>query len=56
MIEHDDSGDLWFGVTAFSVPAVRWVRLLGPAVVAGQRLYLRLLAHGARRVLRGGTA
>ena len=54
-VEHDDAGDLWFAVTAFSRPAVGWVRLLGPLVVAGQRLYLRLLAHGARRVLRNGA-
>ena len=55
-VERDGAGDLWFVVTAYSVGAVRWVRLLGPLVVVGQRLYLRLLAHGARRVLRNGGA
>ncbi len=50
-IEHDDAGDLWFVVTAYSVPEVWWVRLLGPLVVVGQHLFLRLLARGARRVL-----
>ena len=50
-VELDDTGDLWFVVTAFSEPAVTSVRLLGPTVVIGQRLYLRVLARGARRVL-----
>ncbi len=48
-VELDDDG-LWFVVVAYSVPAVGWVRALGPLVVVGQRLYLRLLARGARRV------
>jgi len=50
-----DGDGLWFVVTAYSSPATGWVRALGPLVVVGQRLYLRLLAHGARRVLRGAA-
>ncbi|WP_082495275.1 YndJ family transporter [Cellulomonas sp. Leaf334] len=50
-VERDDAGDLWFVVTAFSVPDRWWVRLAGPLTVVGQRAYLRLLARGARRVL-----
>ncbi|MBO9556529.1 YndJ family transporter [Cellulomonas sp.] len=48
-VELDGDG-LWFVAVAYSVPAVGWVRALGPLVVVGQRLYLRLLAHGAHRV------
>jgi uncharacterized protein (UPF0548 family) len=48
-VELDEDG-LWFVVVAYSTPAVAWVRALGPLVVVGQRLYLRVLAHGARRV------
>ncbi|GIG22315.1 hypothetical protein Cch01nite_30390 [Cellulomonas chitinilytica] len=48
-VELDDVG-LWFVVVAYSTPAVGWVRALGPLVVVGQRLYVRLLARGARRV------
>lgn len=55
-VERDDAGDLWFVVTAFSVPVPWWVRMLGPLVVVGQRLYLRFLAHGARQVLRAGAS
>lgn len=50
-IERDEAADLWFVATAFSVPDRWWVRALGPLTVAGQHLYLRLLARGARRVL-----
>ena len=50
-VERDDAGDLWFVVTAFSVPDRWWVRLAGPLAIAGQRAYLRQLARGARRVL-----
>ncbi|WP_456786933.1 YndJ family transporter [Cellulomonas sp. P5_C5] len=49
-IERDAAGDLWFVVTAFSVPDRWWVRLAGPLTVAGQHLYLRVLARGARRM------
>ena len=49
-IERDDAGDLWFVVTAFSVPDRWWVRLAGQLTVVGQRLYLRALARGARRM------
>ena len=49
-IERDDAGDLWFVATAFSVPDRWWVRLAGPLTVVGQRLYLRVLARGARRM------
>ena len=49
-VERDDAGDLWFVVTAFSVPDRWWVRLAGPLTVVGQRLYLRVLARGARRM------
>ncbi|GEK22563.1 YndJ family transporter [Cellulomonas xylanilytica] len=49
-VERDDAGDLWFVVTAFSVPDRWWVRLAGPLTVVGQRLYLRVLARGARRL------
>jgi len=31
------------------------VRALAPLTVVGQRLYLRLLAHGARQVLRSAV-
>jgi|GEM_PF-532579 len=48
-VELDEDG-LWFVVVAYSRPAVAWVRALGPLVVVGQRLYLRVLAHGARQV------
>jgi uncharacterized protein (UPF0548 family) len=51
-IERDDAGRLWFVVTAYSVPDRWWVRAVGPVAVVGQHLYLRLLARGARRVLR----
>ncbi|WP_081681156.1 YndJ family transporter [Cellulomonas sp. URHD0024] len=54
-VEHDDAGDLWFAVTAFSVPVVWWARAIGPLTVVGQHVYLRLLAHGARTVLRAGV-
>ena len=50
-VERDDAGDLWFVVTAFSVPDRWWVRLAGPLTVVGQRLYLRVLARGARRLV-----
>lgn len=50
-IERDDAGDLWFVATAYSVPDRWWVRAVGPVAVAGQHLYLRLLARGACRVL-----
>ena len=49
-VERDDAGDLWFVATAFSVPDRWWVRLAGPLTVVGQRLYLRVLARGARRM------
>ncbi|MGY4645575.1 YndJ family transporter [Cellulomonas sp. URHB0016] len=45
-----DGGALWLVVVAYSVPAVGWVRALGPLVVVAQRLYLRQLAKGARRI------
>ncbi|WP_082574299.1 YndJ family transporter [Cellulomonas sp. Root137] len=50
-VERDAAGDLWFVVTAYSVPDLWWVRAVGPLTVVGQRAYLRLLARGARRVL-----
>lgn len=50
VVERDDAGDLWFVVTAFSVPDRWWVRAAGPLTVVGQRLYLRVLARGARRI------
>ena len=49
-VERDDAGDLWFVATAYSVPDRWWVRLAGPLTVVGQRLYLRVLARGARRM------
>ena len=50
-VERDEVGDLWFVATAYSVPDRWWVRLGGPLTRVGQRLYLRLLARGARRML-----
>jgi uncharacterized protein (UPF0548 family) len=50
-VERDAAGDLWFVVTAYSVPDLWWVRAVGPLTVVLQRAYLRLLARGARRVL-----
>ncbi len=54
-VERDAAGDLWFVVSAFSAPALWWVRLAGPATVLGQRLYLGRLARGARRVHAAGN-
>ena len=50
-IERDDAGRLWFVATAYSTPDRWWVRAAGPLTTVGQRLYLRQLARGARRVL-----
>ncbi|WP_456823352.1 YndJ family transporter [Cellulomonas sp. P5_E12] len=49
-VDRDEAGDLWFVATAFSVPDRWWVRLAGPLTVVAQRLYLRVLARGGRRL------
>lgn len=51
-VERDDAGVLWFVVDAFSRPAWRWLVPLAWAVPLVQHGYLRLLAHGARRLAR----
>ena len=53
-VERDDDGVLWFVVDAFSRPAWRWLVPLAWAVPLVQHTYLRLLAHGARRLVRAG--
>ena len=53
-IEQDDAGHLWLVATAVSCPQWRMLKPVGPLVRVVQRLYLRLLARGARRVLRAG--
>ncbi|MBO3089214.1 DUF1990 family protein [Cellulomonas dongxiuzhuiae] len=45
-------GDVWLEVEAYSHPAWPGVRLLGPLVPLGQRLYVRMLARAARRLHR----
>ncbi|MBO3095006.1 DUF1990 family protein [Cellulomonas dongxiuzhuiae] len=45
-------GDVWLDVEAYSHPAWPGVRLLGPLVPLGQRLYVRMLARAARRLHR----
>jgi len=53
-VERDDDGVLWFVVDAFSRPAWAWLVPLARAVPVVQHAYLRLLAHGARRLARAG--
>lgn len=53
-VERDEAGVLWFVVDAFSRPVWRWLVPLARAVPLVQRAYLRLLAHGARRLARAG--
>lgn len=43
-------GAVWFTVTAFSRPAVRYVRALGPLVPVFQRLYARRCGRVLRRL------
>lgn len=56
VIERDGAGDLWFAAQSVSRPAWRVLRPAGPLVRIPQRLYLRLLARGARRLLRAAQA
>lgn len=59
-IEEDAGGTLWFLVESSSRPAHPAVALAWPLVPLAQRLYVRTLARGARRVVReqaqGGAA
>jgi len=46
------AGDVWLEVEAYSRPVRPWARALAPVVPLGQALYVRLLAHAARRIHR----
>ncbi|MFD3873274.1 DUF1990 family protein [Streptomyces sp. NPDC058623] len=48
LVELAEDGTVWFEVTAFSRPAVRYTRLAGPLVPVLQRGYARLLTHHLR--------
>lgn len=45
-------GDVWLDVEAYSRPATAWTRAVGPLLPVGQVVYVRLLAHAARRLHR----
>ncbi|WP_121159164.1 DUF1990 family protein [Micromonospora pisi] len=50
LVERDDRGDVWFGVTAFSRPAGWLMGSAGPFAVAFQQLYARHLGQTLRRL------
>ncbi|MGW4465384.1 DUF1990 family protein [Micromonospora sp. NPDC004704] len=52
LVERDDRGEVWFGVTAFSRPAGWLMTAAGPFGVAFQHLYARNLAAALRRLTR----
>jgi uncharacterized protein (UPF0548 family) len=52
LVERDDRGEVWFGVTAFSRPAGVLMTAAGPFAVAFQHLYARHLAATLRRLTR----
>lgn len=54
LVERDDRGDVWFGVTAFSRPAGWLMGAAGPFAVAFQHLYVRHLGHTLRRLTAPG--
>ena len=50
VVERDDHGRVWFGVTAFSTPARLPMRLGGPASRLAQHAYARLLGRTLKRL------
>ncbi|MFD6416966.1 DUF1990 family protein [Streptomyces sp. NPDC060194] len=53
LVELDHDGTVWCTVTAFSLPAARYVRLAGPLVPLLQHAYARRCARVLRRIARG---
>ena len=50
LVERDADDDVWFRVTAFSLPA-RWPAIVaGPAAEVAQRLYARVCARSLKRL------
>ena len=50
VVERDEHGRVWFGVTAFSTPARLPMRLGGPASRLAQQVYARLLGRALKRL------
>ncbi|GGQ55434.1 DUF1990 family protein [Couchioplanes azureus] len=49
-VERDAAGDVWFSVTAFSLPARPLMRLGGPVAVLAQHLYARVCGRALKKV------
>jgi uncharacterized protein (UPF0548 family) len=52
VVELDADGSVWLSVTAFSRPALRYIRAMGPLVPVFQRLYVRRCAQALRAEVR----
>ncbi|MEV6595738.1 DUF1990 domain-containing protein [Actinoplanes sp. NPDC051346] len=50
LVERDADGQVWFSVTAFSLPARPLMRLGGPAAVLAQHLYARACGRALRKL------